>query len=133
MPLNHLPGCSGEEPALQWKWKPTLPPWQLCHHHSLAALDSWVKGPQGRCSGGTRAQHQPLHNMGRSSPGEQNLIGYDKLCHQYTCSTNNLVIIYYIRKGKYSPATTTTPTAVYVMLRGPPLYSEMGWTTLVKD
>ena len=40
----------------------------------------------------------------------------------------------YIRKDKYSPATTntTTTTAVYVcmyvMLRGPPQASEKGWS-----
>ena len=43
--------------------------------------------------------------------------------------------VFYIRKEKYRSATTTTATAVYVTLRGPPLDSEMGmeWRALVED
>ena len=33
-----------------------------------------------------------------------------------------------IKKDKYRPATTTTPVALYVTLRLPPLDSDTGWT-----
>ena len=48
--------------------------------------------------------------------------------HLLWCLRGQKQIISYIRKGKYNPAPPPAAPPVYVTLRGPPLYSEMGWT-----